>query len=324
MDLKTYVPALASAVATIAGTREAPPQDFLEKDVLLHLLLARITGDKRVKGNLVFKGGTCLIKCYLDYPRFSVDLDFAWLDQASWNQRPSKEVRGLSRTARHAARDAIVDATKAMGITDSNVVWSHNSEKLTVEAKYAGLNPGNALVKIQVNFCDPIRHTCIEANAKSLLNGGAPDELMLLDEDLTRMYSAPVKCLVYDPRELVAEKGRAILTRESPKGRDVLDLFLIERDLGIRVEDHIEDVVKKTAYSVSREGRYHAHLNARDTRLAALAEQDISPLLLRPIDLREFHAYRERVIALFGRGEGSVAKLLEAEIASIRREATPR
>jgi predicted nucleotidyltransferase component of viral defense system len=31
--------------------------------------------------NFLFKGGTCLMKNYLGYFRFSEDVDFAWKDQ---------------------------------------------------------------------------------------------------------------------------------------------------------------------------------------------------------------------------------------------------
>lgn len=50
-------------------------QELLEKDVRLHALLGSLARDPTFGSHLVFKGGTCLIKCYLDYPRFSTDLD---------------------------------------------------------------------------------------------------------------------------------------------------------------------------------------------------------------------------------------------------------
>lgn len=310
MDLKAYVPALATRLEKDAKIR-LTRQDYLEKDILLHLLLARIVSDDRVRGKLAFKGGTCLIKVYLHYPRFSVDLDFTWLDQP-WNSKPSKEVRDLSRAARHAVRDTVLDATKAMGLKTSEPIWGHNSEKLTIEATYQGLNPGNQLVKFQVNFCDPLFYAPREAKAESLLPGTPPAELVLLDEELTSQYATSIPCLVFDPREIVAEKGRAILTRRVPKGRDILDLFLIERDLGVKLDDHLDDVRKKTEYSVKREGKYDEQLNARDERLAALATMDIEELLLKPIDKAAFEAYRARTIETLARLGDEIAASLKS------------
>jgi predicted nucleotidyltransferase component of viral defense system len=39
-------------------------QELLEKDVRLHALLASLVRDPTFGPDLVFKGGTCLIKCY--------------------------------------------------------------------------------------------------------------------------------------------------------------------------------------------------------------------------------------------------------------------
>ncbi|GAH94967.1 unnamed protein product, partial [marine sediment metagenome] len=35
--------------------------------------------------NFLFKGGSCLITCYLGYYRFSEDIDFTWKNQQVFN-----------------------------------------------------------------------------------------------------------------------------------------------------------------------------------------------------------------------------------------------
>jgi len=54
-------------------------KELIEKDVLLQALLIELTKDAKFKDDYVFKGGTCLIKCYLGYYRFSEDLDFSYI-----------------------------------------------------------------------------------------------------------------------------------------------------------------------------------------------------------------------------------------------------
>ena len=49
---------------------------LLEKDYHLTKILQRIS-EKKIK-DLVFKGGTCLNKCYLGFYRLSEDLDFVY------------------------------------------------------------------------------------------------------------------------------------------------------------------------------------------------------------------------------------------------------
>jgi predicted nucleotidyltransferase component of viral defense system len=48
----------------------------IEKDYVLGWLLAGIANDPDLSKTWVFKGGTCLRKCYYETYRFSEDLDF--------------------------------------------------------------------------------------------------------------------------------------------------------------------------------------------------------------------------------------------------------
>ena len=52
------------------------PWEVLERDYLLSWILAAIAEVDELKETLVFKGGTCLKKCYFKNYRFSEDLDF--------------------------------------------------------------------------------------------------------------------------------------------------------------------------------------------------------------------------------------------------------
>lgn len=50
--------------------------DIVEKDYMLGWLLAGISQNERIRDGWIFKGGTCLKKCYFETYRFSEDLDF--------------------------------------------------------------------------------------------------------------------------------------------------------------------------------------------------------------------------------------------------------
>ena len=54
----------------------------IEKDYVLGWLLAGIANHPDLAGTWVFKGGTCLKKCYFETYRFSEDLDFTLLRAA--------------------------------------------------------------------------------------------------------------------------------------------------------------------------------------------------------------------------------------------------
>ena len=51
----------------------------VEKDYILSWILAAIYQNTELKESWVFKGGTCLKKCYFETYRFSEDLDFTLL-----------------------------------------------------------------------------------------------------------------------------------------------------------------------------------------------------------------------------------------------------
>ena len=67
--------------------------DIIEKDYHLHRLLNAISHDKHLSRNMVFKGGTCLVKAYTDYYRFSEDLDFTWRDISIWEGKTPSQIR---------------------------------------------------------------------------------------------------------------------------------------------------------------------------------------------------------------------------------------
>ncbi len=66
-------------IMTIADQIGLRPQ-VVEKDYVLGWLLAGIFRDPELSQSFVFKGGTCLKKCYFETYRFSEDLDFTVLE----------------------------------------------------------------------------------------------------------------------------------------------------------------------------------------------------------------------------------------------------
>jgi predicted nucleotidyltransferase component of viral defense system len=55
----------------------------VEKDYVLGWVLAAIAQHPATSEQWVFKGGTCLKKCYFETYRFSEDLDFSLLPDAA-------------------------------------------------------------------------------------------------------------------------------------------------------------------------------------------------------------------------------------------------
>src|SRR5579864_2727115 len=60
--------------------------NIIEKDYVLGWILAGINAHSELGQSWVFKGGTCLKKCYFETYRFSEDLDFTLREEAHLEQ----------------------------------------------------------------------------------------------------------------------------------------------------------------------------------------------------------------------------------------------
>lgn len=72
--------------------------DIIEKDYALGWILAGIAAEEDLATTWIFKGGTCLRKCYYETYRFSEDLDFTVVD------RDPRTPRRFCRSSAESAR----------------------------------------------------------------------------------------------------------------------------------------------------------------------------------------------------------------------------
>jgi len=86
------MPDLSEFVTLIAEKSGVKKPGLIEKDVMLHKVLRDVYSSK-LSTDYLFKGGTCLVKCYFGYYRFSADLDFIWKNQRVWGGLSRKELR---------------------------------------------------------------------------------------------------------------------------------------------------------------------------------------------------------------------------------------
>jgi predicted nucleotidyltransferase component of viral defense system len=66
--------------------------NIVEKDYVLGWILAGINAHEELAESWVFKGGTCLKKCYFETYRFSEDLDFTLRDESHLDEEFLKPV----------------------------------------------------------------------------------------------------------------------------------------------------------------------------------------------------------------------------------------
>ncbi|HUX79798.1 MAG TPA: nucleotidyl transferase AbiEii/AbiGii toxin family protein [Alphaproteobacteria bacterium] len=213
------------------------PLSTIEKDYVLSLLIWSITQNQNLKNDWVFKGGTCLKKCYFGDYRFSEDLDYTVIPDASVEVGYIKEQLLI-------CFDNIFDQF-AVRIERENLVISPFLDKaglfIQIKIPYQGpLMPSGSLPKIKLDISkeeililDPIKLPLIH---------GYSDELMC---------STNVTC--YSLYEIFAEKLRALVQRTRP--RDLYDVV------------HLQDLFQRQGldmdilHKVSKEKFSHKGLN---------------------------------------------------------------
>src|SRR3989344_184252 len=83
---------LKNFLASIKDKTNTTALELIEKDFYLNVLLTKLNLE-----GYVFKGGTCLAKAYLDYFRFSEDLDFTFIDQKLWEGKSTKSIKKICK-----------------------------------------------------------------------------------------------------------------------------------------------------------------------------------------------------------------------------------
>lgn len=290
MDLRAFLPPLAAAT-------RITDHDLLERDVRLHVLLAEISADPRLSEDLVFKGGTLLIKCHVDYSRFSEDLDFTWRRQP----RVPEGTGAARRRPFDALRRRIVPrldaAAERAGLrrgTDDLKVDRHG-QLLTVRYAYRSATGAPRHIKLEVSLLEPFLYDPVPATARSLLPPPPPAALVLADRRLADVYTRAIETTAYDAREARAEKVRALVTRGAVRGRDIHDLFELDRR-GLRIEDAIEDGRRKVQFSTANWDRYRVNDAWRQQVDATLRGGEVGRLALKPVDESALRAFARRLV----------------------------
>lgn len=181
-------------------------KDLIEKEIILHSLLNEVQSNDYFRNNLAFKGGTCLIKCYLGYYRFSEDIDFTWINQKEFKEKSQKKNRKNISEKINKIIDIILKAT-------DNLHLDFKPEKKN--KKYFEFGGGNkfttfklwynssilnvpSFIKIQINFVELLVFPIIKSPVKSIINKLNNKEINFLFPEYAALFSKELIINVYD------------------------------------------------------------------------------------------------------------------------------
>ncbi|NJD75774.1 MAG: nucleotidyl transferase AbiEii/AbiGii toxin family protein [Candidatus Methanoperedens sp.] len=149
-----------------------------------------------------------------------------------------------------------------------------------------------SFLKVQINFVESMCFPPRDGELSGLLTG-EHEELEALFPEYAE-YTRKIDFSVYDIREILSEKVRALLTREGTKARDFLDVYFICKRLGIKLEDVEGCIVSKTNFAIELYDKYRFNLKEKNALLQSGKIFDWGrerDLLLSEIDDMDFYSF---------------------------------
>jgi len=227
---------------------------LVEKDYYLTLLLSHL---RELSPDLVFKGGTCLNKIYFSYYRLSEDLDFSM-------RLPEYTVtRGTRRKYIQKVKDNIEPfaAQFDMRIENIELAGRNESRQYVYHFIYqSSVLPVEAKLKFEIGLrfnpiCVPqenaVRHKFLHLfTGQPLFDGGK------------------VNCLTL--KELIAEKLRAGVIRETIAPRDFYDIDFVLRNGFNLADPEVLNLFKKKLEEDTADtdlSKYRVNLGRKDVEI---------------------------------------------------------
>ena len=197
---------------------------MIEKDYYCSLVLSYLYQDP--KTNLVFKGGTCLSKVYVDFYRMSEDLDFVIPAKPEISR---KDRSRLIKPIKEQLAD-IIETNKCFNIYEKLRGFNESRQYIGTLSYHSIIEPKKkpGIIKIEIGMREELIKDPIWQDASTLL----------IDPFNERKVIQDFKTQCVSIEELFAEKFRAALTRREPAIRDYFDIFYAIRNLDIDFESN--------------------------------------------------------------------------------------
>ncbi|MHA1654821.1 MAG: nucleotidyl transferase AbiEii/AbiGii toxin family protein [Candidatus Thorarchaeota archaeon] len=275
---------------------------LVEKDFVMHQILLELS-ESSFGQDFAFKGGSCLVKHYIGYYRFSVDLDFTFLNQSIFEGLSQKEIRKRLSKRIDAIGSLLEGISKRRGL-------DFRCEK--DKREYVELGGGNkfstfklwlqsivgtrTFIKVQVNFVEKIAYPPRNATLGTICPNSK--ELSTLYPTEYMCYTEPIRFKVYDIKEILCEKIRAILTRREFRARDLVDVYFISKKRGIDFRAVQTEAEEKLRFILELYEKYRRNLEekVRILSIENLSQDSFSELLIVQIDKREYYRFLEEFV----------------------------
>lgn len=279
---------------------------YIEKDYFISLFLStwqRLKDEGKIPNlnKLIFKGGTLLIRNFLNYPRISEDIDFTYERSNNLRKLESKNKRekAILKIIAPVIDDIKLICDNVKFDFDTNrrnrkyIIVRNSRAVYILSIYYKSLITGEeAPIKIELNFLDHIIHDCSESKINNIIDQDL--YLKSIGYDLSN-----IKMNTYHLDEIIIEKYRAILTRDKLRERDVFDLYLINKNCKevLNFDNTLIFEKIESGYMISPDSGDNLENNCKLLHDGDFgdSDDDISRLTLVEIDDEDYEKFMNRL-----------------------------
>lgn len=222
----------AEEIKEVAGRLSLDPR-VIEKDYVIGWVLAGIYNHPLLSQVWIFKGGTCVKKCFFDTQRMSEDLDFTLTTDEHIN----------------------VDFLKSVFSEISEWVYEQSGINIVADEKQVPLyidiyeNPrGNRACQARIYYRGPLKYQYSAAKIKLDITADekvvqAPIRVKV-DHPYSDFNPELLYAQSYSFAELFSEKIRALGERARPGARDLYDVINLFRQADIKDPTEIREILR--------------------------------------------------------------------------------
>ncbi|MBL8676235.1 MAG: nucleotidyl transferase AbiEii/AbiGii toxin family protein [Alphaproteobacteria bacterium] len=222
----------AEEIKEAAGRLSLDPR-VIEKDYVIGWVLAGIYNHPLLSPAWLFKGGTCVKKCFFDTERMSEDLDFTLITDEQIN----------------------VDFLKLAFAEVSEWVYEQSGINIAADAKQVPLyidiyeNPrGNQACQARIYYRGPLKYQYSAAKIKLDLTADEklvqPSVRVGVDHPYSDFNPDLFYAQSYSFAELFSEKIRALGERARPGARDLYDVVNLFRQVPLKDSLVLREILK--------------------------------------------------------------------------------
>ena len=266
--------------------------ELIEKDFYINILLSKLNLE-----GYVFKGGTCLAKAYLNYFRFSEDIDFTFENQKLWEGKSTKGIKKICKEKINVFGEQLEKIGLSFKFDKKDIKYvmlGSNNKLVTFKIYYISVLTGNpSFIKIQINFLEKLMFAPQTKELISLIKSSQfTNEDQIYFKEFLGFYK-PIKIDVYNLKEIVAEKVRSLLTRKAIKSKDAIDLLFIYNKFKIKPQDILKETKEKLLFAINNYEKYKNNLILAKDKLQTLEFRynEVRFLVIKPFNKENFDAY---------------------------------